>query len=234
MTARRKQAFIKSSGKEKDDKVEISLSDDEQETQGEPSADSRPAPAENLDDKPEPDLSIESLSENLKKIEQEKMEISDRLLRTMAEFDNYKKRVTKEKENLIIYGTEKIAYELLSVVDNFERALEQEKSVKEIDPFFEGVEMILKQLLNILEQFHIKPFDSVGTLFDPAKHEAMAQQEHPEYEENTVIEEFQKGYSLSDKLLRPARVIVAGEPSEKNMEGSETVEGNGGNDEEEI
>ena len=73
--------------------------------------------------------------------------------------------------------------------------------------------MILKQLLAALEKFEIKPFNSVGEQFDPEIHEAMAQQEHPDYEDNTVIEQFQKGYMLGEKLLRPARVIVSRAPA---------------------
>ncbi len=162
--------------------------------------------------------SPEKLSKKLEKAEKEKQEINDRLLRTMAEFDNYKKRVNREKEDLIKHGTEKLALELLPVVDNFERALEQAKDAgdaEDVGPVIDGIEMILKQLINTLEKFHVKPFDSVGKPFDPEKHEAMAQQEHGGYESNTVIEEFHKGYSLRDKLLRPARVIVSREPSEK-------------------
>jgi len=149
------------------------------------------------------------LSKKLEKVEKEKNELSDRLLRTMAEFDNYRKRVAREKEDLIKYGNEKFAFDLLSVMDNFERSLEQAKASQEIEPVIEGIEMIVKQFISTLEKFHIKPFESLGEPFDPEKHEAMAQQEHDEYDENTVIEEYQKGYYLKEKLLRPARVIVS-------------------------
>jgi molecular chaperone GrpE len=159
--------------------------------------------------------STEELSRRLEKAENEKHEISDRLLRTMAEFDNYKKRVSKEKEELIKYGTEKLAFDLLPVVDNFERALEQAKGADDVASVIEGIEMILNQLIKTLETFHVKSFDSIGKSFDPEKHEAIAQQEHEGYENNTVIDEFHKGYSLRDKLLRPAKVIVSVEPSEK-------------------
>ena len=143
----------------------------------------------------------------------------------MAEFDNYKKRVIREKEDLIKYGTGKFAYELLSVVDNFERAVEQAKSAEEIQSIAEGIEMILKQFLDVLEKFHVTSFDSVGEPFDPEKHEAMAQQEHDGHKENTVISELQKGYSLRDRLLRPARVIVSKGPSKNDEESSEPDKG---------
>jgi molecular chaperone GrpE len=154
-------------------------------------------------------MSKKDLNKKLEEMEKEKNELSDRLLRTMAEFENYRKRVAREKEDLIKYGNEKFAFDLLSVMDNFERSLEQAKASKEVEPVIEGIEMIQKQFVSALEKFHVKPFDSVGEPFDPERHEAMAQQEHDEYEENTVIEEYQKGYCLKEKLLRPARVIVS-------------------------
>ena len=146
-------------------------------------------------------------------LEREKNELSDRLLRTMAEFDNYRKRVTREKEGLVKYGTERIALEILPIVDNFERALEQSNQATDADPVMDGLKMILKQLLAALEKFDIRAFNSIGEQFNPEIHEAMAQQEHPDHEDNTVIEQFQKGYLLGERLLRPARVIVSRAPS---------------------
>jgi molecular chaperone GrpE len=165
---------------------------------------------EAIDAAPETDGGMD---ERLQALEQEKQELSDRLLRTMAEFDNYRKRVNREKEGLLKYGTERIASELLQVVDNFERALEQSRQATEIDPVVTGLEMILKQLITTLEKFEVRPFVSVGEQFNPEIHEAMAQQEHPDYEDNTVIEQFQKGYMMGEKLLRPARVLVSRAPA---------------------
>lgn len=159
----------------------------------------------------EPDCE-ENPESRIKALEQEKNELSDRLLRTMAEFDNYRKRVTREKEGLVKYGTERIACEILPVVDNFERALEQSNHTTDLGPVVDGLAMILKQLLTALEKFEIKPFNSIGEQFNPEIHEAMAQQEHPDYEDNTVVEQFQKGYMLGEKMLRPARVMVSRAP----------------------
>ncbi|MCP4714533.1 MAG: nucleotide exchange factor GrpE [Deltaproteobacteria bacterium] len=156
--------------------------------------------------------SLDSLGQELQRAEQETEELKDRLLRTMAEFDNYKKRVTREKDNLVKYGTEKLALDILPVIDNFERALEQAKEATEMSAVTEGLEMIFKQFADVLEKFNITAFASLGEIFDPEKHEAMAQQEHEEHEDNTVINEFQKGYCLNDRLLRPARVIVSKRP----------------------
>jgi molecular chaperone GrpE len=151
-------------------------------------------------------------------VRQENQQLQDRLLRTLAEFDNFKKRVAKEKEDLVTFGAERLAMELLPVVDNFERALEQARSAREVEPVVDGVEMILKQLLSVLRKFHVAGFDSVGEQFDPEKHEAMAQQEHADYPDNAVISEFQKGYMLKNRLLRPARVIVSKGAPKKNPE----------------
>jgi molecular chaperone GrpE len=150
----------------------------------------------------------------VKALEQEKNELADRLLRTMAEFDNYRKRVTREKEGLVKYGIERIALEILPVVDNFERALEPSQQATEVDPVIDGLKMILKQLVTALEKFEIKPFHSIGEQFSPEIHEAMAQQDHPDHADNTVIEQLQKGYMLGKKMLRPARVIVSRAPAE--------------------
>lgn len=160
----------------------------------------------------------DSPQDPVKVLEQEKNEISDRLLRTMAEFDNYRKRVTREKEGLVKYGTERIALEILPVVDNFERALEQSDQATDNRGVIDGLKMILKQLLSALEKFDIKPFDSIGEQFNPEIHEAMAQQEHPDHEDNSVIEQFQKGYMLGERLLRPARVIVCRAPADQEDE----------------
>jgi molecular chaperone GrpE len=156
----------------------------------------------------------EELVGQIEKLEQENKDLSDRLLRTMAEFDNYRKRVAREKEDLLKYGTEKMALDILPVADNFERALEQSKTAANAAAVVEGVEMIYKQFLATLEKFNIRPFDSIGEPFDPERHEAMAHQENDQYAENTVIEEFQKGYFLNDRLLRPARVVVSRGPNE--------------------
>lgn len=219
-----KKGFKKKSDNNIEDIVEISSLIGDKETGRDQYTDSYIEKDDSEKKKQEPSLSKKELSERLEKTEREKQEISDRLLRTMAEFDNYKKRVLREKEDLMKYGTEKFACELLPVVDNFERAFEQAKSAEEIQPVVEGIEMILKQLVDVLEKFHVTSFDSVGEPFDPEKHEAMAQQEHDEHEENTVISEFQKGYYLRDRLLRPARVIVSKNPPKNDEEGSEPGE----------
>ena len=153
-----------------------------------------------------------ALVEQIDKLEKENGSLSERLLRTLAEFDNYRKRVAREKDDLLKYGAEKMALDMLPVADNFERALDQAKNAADAAAVLQGIEMIFKQFLATLEKFNIKSFDSIGQTFDPEKHEAMARQDNPQYAENTVVAEFQKGYFLNDKLLRPARVVVSQGP----------------------
>jgi len=156
----------------------------------------------------------EVLVEKIDKLEKENVELSDRMLRTLAEFDNYRKRVAREKDDLLKYGAEKMALDMLLVADNFERALDQAKSAIDAAAVVKGIEMIFKQFLVTLEKFNIKSFDSIGQTFDPEKHEAMAQQSHTEFAENTIMAEFQKGYYLNDKLIRHARVVVSQGPGD--------------------
>jgi molecular chaperone GrpE len=159
-------------------------------------------------------LAIEEGKAKLEDIEKEKQEIYEHLLRTTADFENHKKRVQREKEDLLRYGNQKFALEILPVIDNFERALQQAEGTSDKESMLQGIEMILKQLLQALEKFGIKGFSSIGEPFDPHKHEAMSHQESVKHEENTVISEFQKGYFLHDRLLRPALVVVSKRPTE--------------------
>ena len=130
-----------------------------------------------------------------------------RYLRLMADFQNYKKRVEKEKKDLYSYANEKIIIELLSVLDNFERALEQET---EGDGFKEGMEMIFKQLGDVLEKSGLAEIAALGEDFDPNFHNAVMTEETEEYESGKVSGVMQKGYTLNGKVIRPSMVKVAG------------------------
>ena len=139
--------------------------------------------------------------------EPEKEESDARYLRLMADFQNYKKRVEKEKKDLYSYANEKIIIELLSVLDNFERALEQET---EGDGFKEGMEMIFKQLGDVLEKSGLAEIAALGEDFDPNFHNAVMKDETEEYESGKVSGVMQKGYTLNGKVIRPSMVKVAG------------------------
>jgi len=141
--------------------------------------------------------------------EKEATENYDRLLRTQAEFENYKKRIKREKEDTIKFCNENLLRELLPVLDNLEAALKHGKDPKSSQSLMEGVVMVLDQFLKSLEKFGVTGFSSIGEKFDPNRHEAMMKVEGDESEVNSVVSEFQKGYFLNDRLLRPAKVTVA-------------------------
>lgn len=129
-----------------------------------------------------------------------------RYLRLMADFQNYKKRVEKEKTDLYSYANEKLITEMLDVVDNFERALQQEAGG---DGFKEGMEMIFKQLSGVLEKAGLAEIAALGEVFDPNFHNAVMTEETEEYESGKVSGVMQKGYTLNGKVIRPSMVKVA-------------------------
>lgn len=129
------------------------------------------------------------------------------LQRTQADFDNFRKRINQEREEWVKYSSMKLAASLLPVLDNFERALISADN--ESGKFKEGIELIYRQLVDVLTKDGVKPMEVVGKEFDPKYHEAVMQGPSEEYPENTVIEELQKGYMFADKILRPAMVKVA-------------------------
>jgi molecular chaperone GrpE len=149
--------------------------------------------------------------ELLKKIEQDKKELHERLLRTAADFENYKKRAKKEMDDAATRGREQLLKELLPALDNLERAL---KHAPAGDPLAIGVQQTEKQLLQALEKFGVTRFSSVGKPFDPSMHDAIQQVETSEQPPGTVAQEFASGYMLGQRLLRPAMVAVAKAPAD--------------------
>jgi len=146
----------------------------------------------------------------LEKMQDEKEDYYDRLLRASAEFDNYKKRTDREKTELRKYANESLTRDLLSVVDNLERAIMMSiESQASTESILEGVEMTLKEILKILKKFQVKPLNSMGEIFDPRFHQAVGQEESGDSPANTILKELQKGYMIHDRLLRPAMVIVS-------------------------
>ncbi|MNN74143.1 heat shock protein GrpE [compost metagenome] len=137
-------------------------------------------------------------------------EHKQRLLRTQADFDNFRRRTQKEKEELGKYASAKLITELLPVVDNFERALSTTSDNAEIASYAKGVEMILRQFEGILQAEGLTAMETVGQPFNPEYHQAIMQVESEDHEEGIVVEELQKGYLLKDKVLRPAMVKVSG------------------------
>lgn len=136
-------------------------------------------------------------------------EYLDTLRRVQAETENFRKRILKEQTQIIELATQTVILELLPVIDNLERALSSAEAGSEGEKLREGVELIYSQLKGILEKECVKVIDPVGEMFDPMEHEAVMQVEIDGYEENMVVEVLQKGYSLKDRLLRPAMVKVS-------------------------
>lgn len=136
-------------------------------------------------------------------------EYQGRALRAQADFDNFRRRTQKEKEELAQYATSKLVTELLPVLDNFERALLTAPGTTETDAYAKGVNMIFRQLEGVLKSEGLTAMETVGQPFNPEYHQAIMQVESEEYEEGIVTEEVQKGYLLKDKVLRPAMVKVS-------------------------
>ena len=151
----------------------------------------------------------EGLAEKLKSKEQEARENYDRILRISAEFENYKKRVSREMEEFRKYSNQSLIKEMLSVVDNLELAMNSTNGHETIDKgLLDGLEMTHREILKVFEKFKVKPISAKGESFDPTFHEAVMQEETDEYPDNTVINELQKGYLIHDRLLRPSMVVV--------------------------
>ena len=136
-------------------------------------------------------------------------ELNDRLMRQMAEFDNYRKRTDKEKKQMYEVGAGDIIEKILPVVDNFERGLGTMTDEDKDSSFAQGMEMIYKQLTTVLEGIGVAPIEAEGKEFDPMFHNAVMQSPSEEYESGVIIQELQKGYMYKEKVLRHSMVIVA-------------------------
>lgn len=154
--------------------------------------------------------SVEDMARQLAETRLREQDHWDRLVRAQAEFDNYKKRVEKDLQNAHKYALERFARELLAVIDSLELGIQASNaSQPEVEKLREGMELTLRQLTAAFEKFGIQVIDPLGDKFNPDLHQAMAAQPADDVEPNTVIKVFQKGYSLNDRLLRPAMVIIA-------------------------
>jgi molecular chaperone GrpE len=160
---------------------------------------------------------IEGLKKKLEEKERELTEHHDRLLRLAADFENYKKRAAREKEDWTKFANEDLLRAILPLIDNLERAVIHAQKVKDTGVLIEGVRLTIRQLLQALNKFGLSAFESVGRPFDPAMHEAMLVVESDQHEPNQVVEEFQKGYFLNDRLLRPATVSVSKSPEKEAL-----------------
>jgi len=153
---------------------------------------------------------VHSGPKNLKEAQAQIDELDDRLLRLTAEYDNFRKRSQREKNESRQFANQHLLEKQLPVLDNFEMAL---TAAKDADPAIrDGVQMIYDQFVSVLKDAGVEPIDAEGEPFDPNLHEAISQQETTDVEEGTVVQQVQRGYKLNDRLVRPARVIVAKAP----------------------
>lgn len=157
-------------------------------------------------------------AEKLRQKEKEAADNYDKYLRAVADFENYKKYAAKERSELIKYSSEKIVKDILPILDSLDRAIHHSAQSKGVDAFIRGVKIIHEQLLASLEKYEVKPIQAVGQPFNPDLHEALMMTESDE-KEGTVIQEFERGYLLHNRLLRAAKVSVSKQKAaEENTE----------------
>jgi molecular chaperone GrpE len=168
------------------------------------------AAEDNIEEVPAEEAQDEAVEvSELDKAQQEAEEAKDTMLRLAAEFENYKRRMERERSIALKYAEESLVKELLPAIDNLERAIEQGKESHNIEDLLAGVELTHKGLMAALEKFEVAPMESIGEPFDPNHHEALAMEESDDMDANSVLKEFQKGYKYKDRLIRPAKVVVA-------------------------
>ncbi len=159
------------------------------------------------------------LASRIKELEEENSELKDRYLRKQADFDNFRKRILREKEDSIKYANSSLLTDLVTIIDDFERAIRSSVESKDFESFHSGIEMIEKQLVSVLERkYGLSRIESEGKEFDPQLHEALSMVESPDYEVQTVVEDYQRGYMLHDRVLRHAKVRVAIPAASENSE----------------
>jgi molecular chaperone GrpE len=171
-------------------------------TQPASTQDAGTSPSEPPTAPPGPEEALAAKTEEIKRLQ-------DRLLRLQAEFENYKKRMGREKVEFLKFANESILLEFLPVLDNLERALVSTRAETSFEALADGVEMIVRLFRSTLEKFGVKPMEAVGHPFDPSLHQAVAQVKSSDGSENHVVDEIQKGYFLEGRVLRAAMVRVS-------------------------
>ncbi len=170
-----------------------------------------------------PPADTAQLQQQLEEKTKEAQENYDRALRLAAEMENLKKRLEREKADLLQFANENLIKELLPVVDNLELALEHGRQAETPAAFLEGIELVHQGFLKALARFGVTPLVAVGQQFDPAYHNAVMQEDAPEVPDCTVLKELQRGYLLQNRLLRPAMVVVARNTTENTVSQSDST-----------
>ncbi len=155
-------------------------------------------------------MSIEELKTRIAALEEENSALKDQYLRKSAEFENFRKRMQRDKEDSIAFANKQLLLDIVPIIDDFERAIRSAEDSKDFDAFHDGVVLIEHQFTSMLERkWGLKRFESIGEEFDPSKHEAVTTEDHPDHESSIVLEDYQRGYLLHDKVLRSAKVKVS-------------------------
>ena len=165
---------------------------------------------------------IKILEKDLQKAKEELAEEKDKFIRLQAETDNFRKRLSREKDEFSQYANERLFKELIPIFDNLERALEDPSN--DIKVLNEGLEMILKQFSSFLKKENVELINAIGEQFDPTVHEVLTSEESSEHEENTIITQFVKGYTINSRVLRPSQVVISKKPSETKEDSKDEAE----------
>jgi molecular chaperone GrpE len=167
---------------------------------------------------------LEELRRQIESLQKEKDELFAKLQRVGADYENFQKRVPKQIADTVAYEKEKIIKTLLPALDNFEHTLQNANSAESLDVLLKGIQIIYDQMLDTLKSHGVEQIKAVGEKFEPALHEAMMQRYEAEEEENIVLEEFQKGYKLNGRVIRPSKVVVNKPSSEQEVPQQEDTE----------
>lgn len=202
---------------------DVETSEEVPDSDGRPEADGSPAddPAEEAPEPADPEEKIEQLTEKVEALEEERDELNDRVLRKAAEFENYRRRMDREKKRRHEAGMLEVIEPVLEVLDDFERSIdaaEELEDSQDAEKAYEslkgGVEMVFNKFRDTLETLGVQPIEAEGDPFDEELHEAMMRQPSDEAEPGTVLQEIRKGYRMDDRVVRHSRVVVASEPDE--------------------
>jgi molecular chaperone GrpE len=179
----------------------------EKEKESNPKAEAGSGPASAANETPSP--ATNSDNDGSDGLQADLNRFRDLALRSQADFENYKKRSAREKEEAIKYANSSLLERLVAIIDNFELGLEAARAEGENSPIFSGMSMVLKQLMDFLTDNGLQPIDAAGQKFDPNLHEAIAHEPSDEFPEEVVIRQTRRGYRMKDRLLRPSSVVVS-------------------------
>jgi molecular chaperone GrpE len=169
---------------------------------------------------------LDAIKEEMEALKAENNELKDQYLRKHADFENYRKRMTREKADSVKYGNQELLKDLIEVIDNFDRAIKSAADSQDFNAFREGISMIEQQFTGMLQsKWGLEKMDCQGAEYDPNSHEALMMEDNEEIEVPTVLEDFQAGYRLHERVLRPAKVKV-GKPAVNTAASDKTIEDN--------